>query len=307
MPSIVLVVVPHVMLLDLAGAAETFRLAGNVAPGFSLRFVGPSPSVSSSVGLTLGGVEPLPETLPEDALVVVPGARTIDAVEERHARGDNRAIVRWLREVVGERHLLCTVCSGALLAAEAGLLVGRRCTTHHTLCDRLEAEHPEARVERDRLFVRDGSVMSSAGITAGIDLSLHVVAELAGPAVAAEVAREMVVYLRRTANDPQISPWLEHRNHLHPAVHRAQEAILREPSAPWSIEGIARVAHTSERHLTRLFREHAGVSALGYLQHIRATLARERLRSTTWTRERVAESAGFSSAHQMRRVLRQLG
>jgi transcriptional regulator GlxA family with amidase domain len=117
----------------------------------------------------------------------------------------------------------------------------------------------------------------------------------------------MVVYLRRTASDPQISPWLEHRNHLHRSVHRAQEAILREPSRPWSLAEIARVAHTSERHLTRLFREHTGVSALGYLQHIRVTLARERLRTTTWSREQVAESAGFSSAHQMRRVLRQLG
>ncbi len=306
MRPIVFVVFPHVMILDLAGAAEAFRIAGRLSTAggaVTMRFVGPEAVVASSVGLQLAGIEPLPASLPDDAIVVLPGGRSLEAGEETPARAVTLTLVRWLRAVIRPTHLICTICSGALVAAEAGLLAGHRCTTHHTLCEQLARAHPDVKVESDRLFVCDGAVMSSAGITAGIDLSLYLISELFGPMTAALVAREMVVYLRRTPADPQISPWLQHRNHLHALVHRAQEAIVRDPSRPWSVEEVARVAHASPRHLTRLFREHAGVSVHSYVQHIRSIAARERIATTAWKRERVAESVGFSSARQMRRVL----
>ena len=111
--------------------------------------------------------------------------------------------------------------------------------------------------------------------------------------------------MRRTGGDPQLSPWLAHRNHLHPVVHRAQDAILADPARDWTLESIADVACTSVRHLSRLFRDEAGVTVLAYLHRIRLALAREHLATTGWSMERVAERAGFSSAHQMRRVWRQ--
>ncbi|VTR45591.1 transcriptional activator FtrA [Serratia fonticola] len=117
----------------------------------------------------------------------------------------------------------------ALLAAQAGLLDGYHCTTHHAVIDRLRQQAPAALVKENRIFVEDRGVFTSAGITAGIDLALHLVNQYCGADRALEVAREMVVYFRRSGDDPQLSPWLRYRNHLHPAVHRAQDVMAAEP------------------------------------------------------------------------------
>ena len=157
-------------------------------------------------------------------------------------------------------------------------------------------------MQHNRIFVADGHVLTSAGVTAGIDLALHLIAEYAGPAIAAQVARALVVYVRRAGADAQLSPWFAHRNHLHPVVHRAQDAIVADPGRNWNLETIATAGCTSVRHLSRLFRDELGVTVLAYLQHIRLAIARDRLDTPGWSVERVAEAAGFSSAHQLRRV-----
>jgi len=141
----------------------------------------------------------------------------------------------------------------------------------------------------------------SAGVTAGIDLSLHLIAQTCGDGIAAAVAKDMVVYLRRTPNDPELSPLLAHRHHLHPAVHRVQDAMSERPTADWDMASLSAVAHVTERHLQRLFAEHAGVSPLHYLERIRLEHARQSLvRGASVTR--AAEVAGFSSDLQLRRA-----
>ena len=185
-----------------------------------------------------------------------------------------------------------TVCAGALFAAAAGLTRQRDCTTHHSCLAQLADLDPSARLHDNRIFVEDGNLVSSAGITAGIDLALHM------------VARDMVVYQRRAGTDSALSPWLEHRNHMHPGVHRVQDAVVRNPAAPWSAQSLAEQAHTSARHLTRLFREHAGCTPMDYLYQIRVALARDMLRETRLNLELVAEKSGFGSAQHLRRVWR---
>ena len=114
----------------------------------------------------------------------------------------------------------------------------------------------------------------------------------------------MVVYQRRAGTDSALSPWLEHRNHMHPGVHRVQDAVVRNPAADWSAQSLAEQAHTSARHLTRLFREHAGCTPMDYLYQIRVALARDMLRETRLNLELVAEKSGFGSAQHLRRVWR---
>jgi transcriptional regulator GlxA family with amidase domain len=150
--------------------------------------------------------------------------------------------------------------------------------------------------------VEDGERYSSAGVTAGIDLMLHIVSQLTDHACAAAIARHLVIYLRRSGSDPQLSPWLEGRNHLHPAVHRVQDAIAADPAKGWTLRGLARIAGASSRHLTRLFQEHSGMSITGYKNSLRVALARELLGQTDLDMERVAERAGFGSARQLRRA-----
>jgi transcriptional regulator GlxA family with amidase domain len=219
---------------------------------------------------------------------------------------DQATIVKWLRRVVRPGHKLISICSGALMAARAGLLDGHSCTTHYACCEELAALAPKAKVLENRLYVQDGERYSSAGIMAGVDLMLHIVGRLTNESCAASIARYLVVYLRRSGTDPQLSPWLEGRNHIHPTVHRIQDAISRDPAKAWNLGGLALLAGASNRHLSRLFHEHTGMNITDYINRLRVTLARELISQTPLDIEHVAERAGFGSTRQLRRAWRRL-
>ena len=172
--------------------------------------------------------------------------------------------------------------------------------------DELAAVDPRCDVVANRVFVADGAIHSSAGVTTGIDLLLHRISDTCGPALAAQVAQAMVVALRRGPDDPEFSPFLHHRNHLHPALHRVQDAVGQQPQADWNVPAMARVAHTSPRHLTRLFIEHAGIAPLSYLRRIRLATAEAALQSGQNVTQ-AALMAGFSSDTQLRRAWHQFG
>jgi transcriptional regulator GlxA family with amidase domain len=227
----------------------------------------------------------------------------MDETVRRQFDSASKVVSQWLTRVAvpGGNRILC-VCSGALIAARAGLLDGRQCTTHHALCDALRALAPAAKVLENRLYVTDGLISTSAGITAGIDMMLQVVADLAGPRAASAVARDMVVYMRRGGADPQLSPWTTGRNHVHPALHRVQDAIAADPTRDWDAAHLAEIACSSTRHLGRLFHDHAGVSPLDYVNGLRVAVARELIAQSSLDMEAVAERAGFGSARHMRRI-----
>ena len=297
--EVVFVLLPDVVLLDVAGPADAFRNAAGRIPGsYRLRFVAPQPAVTAAIGLTLSALEPLPERLAPRTIAVLTGV-TGGSIDP--AAPATRCVIDWLRDGARPEMLLC-VCAGSVLAAHAGLLAGRECTTHHAHIEELRRVEPRARVLDNRIFVEDGAIFTSAGVTAGLDLSLHVIGEQHGPRIAADIARDLVVYLRRAGTDPALSPWVMHRNHLHPAVHRVQDAVARNPAASWSAAELSAVACTSPRNLTRLFAEHAGCSPLDYVQLIRFALARQLVTRSPLDLEHVATRAGFRSAQHLRRV-----
>jgi transcriptional regulator GlxA family with amidase domain len=311
MIDLLFIIAPHSTLLDIAGPAEAFSLANlhravrGLPPRFRLRFSGPLPTAPSSVGLALAGLEPLPLRLDSPTWVILVGQPSAQLSPVTPAIA---ATAQWLNRTLYETllapdtpHRLITICTGTLLAARAGLLAKRRCTTHHELLDALRALAPQAQVVGNRVFVVDGPLASSAGITAGIDLALHLIAQDCGEALAAAVAEDMVVYLRRSARDPELSPFLVHRRHTHGAVHRVQDAICAEPERDWNMTALAALGHVTERHLLRLFMDHAGVSPLHYLQAIRLERARQSLEHGASV-TRAAEAAGFRSGLHLRRA-----
>jgi transcriptional regulator GlxA family with amidase domain len=308
------VVPPRLLLLDVAGPLEVLRRANQVqaAVRFEVHYIGPSASLQTSIGMTVSAIEPLPERVHEDALIVIAG--DVDQVmlcgggagrERSKTDADHEeAIVGWLKHVVKPRHRLISICSGALLAGRAGLLDGHSCTTHYSCCGELARLAPQAKVLENRLYVEDGNCFSSAGITTGIDLMLYIVSRLTNQSCAVAIARYLVVYLRRSGTDPQLSPWLEGRNHIHPAVHRVQDAIAGDLRKSWSLTGLAKIAGISGRHLSRLFNEHAGIGIPDYSNRLRVARAQELLSQTRLDMERVAEQAGFASSRQLRRAWR---
>ena len=296
--NVYFVTLPGVMSLDLTGPAEALRLSGQ----FCLHYIGPQPEVRMSTGLTVSHLQPLPESLPEGSILVMPG---VAESAENFISPVAQLACDWLHQqksaIEAGRLTLVCICSGSLLAGKAGLLDGYQCTTHHDVIDCLRQQVPTAQVKDNRIFVEDRFVLTSAGISAGIDLALHLIATHSGPQAALDVAREMVVYFRRGGDDPQLSPWLRYRNHLHPAVHRAQNLMAAEPESAWQVEDVAARAHISGRHLTRLFRQHLGISVRDYHEQRRIAVAQQRLQQGVGI-EKAALAAGFSSARQFRRA-----
>ncbi len=298
--SVWLVLTPNVLMLDYAGPAEALRMASDMGAGLVLHTCAPRSSIPTSLGTGLTGLAPLPRQLPPNSLVLVVG--NSNEVED-YATEAAHQVVRWLQRAPQADTRLASICSGALLLAQAGCLAGRHCTTHHSLFAALQAAEPTARVEEDRIFVDDGKVLTSAGITTGIDLALYIVEQHAGPELAARVARRLVMYQRRGEQDPQMSPWLAYRNHMHPAVHRAQDAVASDPVRLWTLAALADAAHVSPRHLSRLFAEHAGIGVVAYQQQLRIARAQQLLAAQpALSVERVAEHCGFASARDFRRV-----
>jgi len=300
------VVMPaRTLLLDVAGPMEALRYANLIQNEvrFDVTYIGALPDISTSIGLRVTGISPLPDTIEPDAMIVVSGDTDEPMGQPLEAPGQGEdELVRWLRRSIKPGMLLVSICSGALLAGKAGLLDGVRCTTHFSDCDRLARLAPLARVLENRLYVEDGERYTSAGITAGIDLMLHIIGRLTSPAVSAAVAKSLVVYFRRLGSEPQLSPWLEGRNHIHAAIHRVQDAITADPARDWSLTTLADIAISSPRHLSRLFNDQAGMSIPDYLNRLRVALAQQLLSETRLDIERVAERVGYSSSRQLRRA-----
>jgi transcriptional regulator GlxA family with amidase domain len=310
------VIPPRLLLLDVAGPLEVLRQANRVQNSvrFEVLYVGPQATLQTSIGITLSAIEPLPKQLPAGSWVVLAGdvehvmlcgGKTGPGKSDADAEAEE-AIVHWLKTAICPGHKLISICTGALIVARAGLLDGFACTTHYLSYEELAGIAPRARILENRLYVEDGERYSSAGITAGIDLMLHLVHQCTDQSCALAVARYLVVYLRRSGSDPQLSPWLEGRNHIHPAVHRAQDAIAADLTKSWSLSALARVAGASDRHLSRLFHEHVGLSIPEYTNRLRVAYAQELLRETRIDMERVAEQSGFNSTRQLRRAWRRL-
>jgi len=312
------VLLPNSLILDWAGPAEALRVTNRILNSqgkperFALEFVGPEARAISSVGVEINGLTslPVPPNQPGSTdprplwLVLVGQVGEQITLDQPHSR----ALLNWLRPLRLEpgRLELVTVCAGAIIAAHAGLLSGRRVTTHHQHLGELSRVAPDAHVVANRVFVEDGALCSSAGVTTGIDLMLYRISALCGPALAARVAQTLVVALRRGPQDPELSPFLSHRDHLHPALHRVQDAISQDPQVAWTLARMANVACTSSRHLARLFLAHAGIAPLDYVCQIRLAMARAALQAGMSVTQS-AELAGFNSDTQLRRAWHRQG
>jgi transcriptional regulator GlxA family with amidase domain len=283
--------------LDIAGPLAAFEVAERLRPGsyrwrFSASHRGP---VRSSSGLAWPA-EALPRQGSVDLLVVA-GGDGVDA-----ARGDP-VLMRWLARSRPVR--LASVCSGSLLLAGAGRLQGRRATTHWSRTHQFQAEHPEVRLEPDRIWVQDGPVWTSAGITAGIDMALALIAHDLGEAVSRHVAQQLVVYHRRPGGQSQFSPllrWDQPHGRFAPLLDHVRSHLAE----PHTATTLAERACMSPRHFARRFVAETGSTPARVVERLRVDAARARLDSGATSVQQVARDCGFGSVETMRRAFQRL-
>ena len=301
---IVLLGFPGIQALDLVGPVEVFAGASLlVGDGYDVLVVsrGAEP-VTTHAGLTLCA-QPLPDPGEPVDTVVLPGGAGVDA-----ARADPE-IMNWIKAIAKTARRVVSVCTGAFLAAQAGLLDGCPATTHWAFTDRLAREFPAVAVDPDPIFVRSSeSVWTAAGVTAGIDLALSLVEDDHGAAVAQTVARWLVLYLRRPGGQSQFAApvWMPRARRA--PIREVQESIETQPGGAHSIGELARRAAMSPRHFTRVFTDEVGEAPGHYVERIRTEAARRALEETGDTVSAIAARCGFGTAESMRRsFVRRLG
>jgi transcriptional regulator GlxA family with amidase domain len=298
---VIFIVAPGVHLLDLAGPVQAFDSANGCGCNYRLHFTGSTPQVPSAVGLALTGFGPMipASGLDGNDLVIVSGVRW-------HGRTRRDVLEEFLRDYLRVAHrsgaTVGSVCSGAFGLGEAGLLDGRRCTTHWSCVKELQRRYPKADVVDNVLFVHDRGVTTSAGIASGIDLALSIVEQDYGPQMTARVARDLVVYFRRTGAHHQLNVFLDYRAHLHVGVHRVQDWLNEHPAEAAPLARLASLAAMSESTLTRAFRANTGLTPLQYQQKVRLEMAASLMRDHRLTLEVVAERCGFADVRHFRRL-----
>lgn len=292
---VVIVVFDGVTLLDVAGAGEVFVEANRFGADYQIKIASvDGRDVTSSVGARLGVTDSIAAIDSADT-VLVAGSDNLPA------RAIDPALVEAIRSVSARTRRLASICTGSFVLAQAGLLNGRRATTHWHDTRRLARAFPDVTVDPDAIFVRDGEIFTSAGISSGIDLALALVEMDYGTELVRDVARWLVVYLKRAGGQSQFSVLVEADPPPQSPLRAVIDAVAANPAANHSVQSLAARASLSTRQLTRLFQSELGMTPARYVELVRIDFARGALESGRSVSE-TAGMAGFGSIETLRRV-----
>lgn len=302
---VVMVAFPNAQILDVTGPLEIFSRTsrwladtwGRHAAAYEVEVVAAAPGpVPMSSGLELNARRGFAEVTACDTLLVAGGIGWSTAAKDP-------ALLAWLRAMAGRVERFGSVCTGALVLAAAGLLDGRRATTHWAYCDRLAELAPGCCVEPDAIFVEDGRLFTSAGVTTGMDLALELVERDHGKATAVAVAQQLVIYRKRPGGQAQFSRYLEAEKRQD-RLGELQLWILEHLDEDLPLERLAAAAGMSARHFSRRFKAELGATPAAYVARIRLEEARRRLESGAASLKDVARSCGFADEQNLRRAFR---
>jgi transcriptional regulator GlxA family with amidase domain len=297
-PRIVLAVPPNMQVLDLAGPLAVFESANSRVAGASYRFL--VVSDAGGAARTHSGIEILTSSIasvrpPIDTLIVTGG-------DMREAM--TPTFVHHVRRLAGSARRVASVCVGSFVLAQAGLLAGCRATTHWESADLMARLYPDVEVDADAIYIRDGNMWTSAGVTAGIDLALAMVADDHGTQAAATIARNLVVYLQRSGGQTQFSTLLAAQAAEREPVRELLDWITQHLAEDLGVARLAEEMHLSERQLTRVFKAEVGVTPAEYVENVRLEAACRLLETTTSTVEQIAKTCGYANPETMHRAFR---
>lgn len=302
---IVILAPPSTSILDVAGPVEVFSKAADYLRDYMPSVKGTYVThvlsdrslnvVTTSSGLPIvveGGIETIRYEV--DTILV--------AGKGESESGVPREVLIWLREQSEKVRRIGSICAGAFVLADAGILNGRRATTHWRVCEKLARCYPEIQVENDPIFVKDGNVYTSAGISTGMDLSLAMVEEDFGRDLAVAVARQLVLYLKRPGNQSQFSNILTHQLVDHEPIREIQDWIIDHLHEELTVEILAEKALMSPRNFARVFLRETGITPAKYIEKLRLETARRRLEESKLTLDEISNECGVGNPDSLRRL-----
>jgi transcriptional regulator GlxA family with amidase domain len=304
----VILAYPGMQALDLVGPLEVFHGAsqlleadGREVPGYAVEIVAPgAPSpITSASGMAIlagGDLASVQRRSGRIDTLIVPGGAGKDLLAREQSTID------WIRATSQRARRTAGVCTGTFLLAAAGLLDGRRATTHWAFAEQLARERPAIEVDAEPIFVRDGALWTSAGVTAGMDLALALVEEDHDRQLALTIARHLVLFLRRPGNQSQFSATLGAQQPSHEPLREVQRHVLENLQEAHTVEALAARAHMSPRHFARAFRAQTGVTPARYVERVRLEAARRHLEDSSQPIAHVAGACGFGTPETMRRA-----
>lgn len=299
--KIVFLVLPHVHLMDLAGPDQVFLEATGYGAPFEMEYCCTQNNISTSAMLPFGKLKHfLKVKIAAGDYLFIPGAE-VQYLQSK-AFKTNRSLFKWIKHCSDEGVNLCSICSGAFVLAETGLLNNRNCTTHWKRTAELQQLYPEAKVIENVLFTQEDNIYTSAGIASGIDLALHIVEQLKGTWFAHKVARELVIYNRRSGNHKQKSELLDFRNHIHAGIHKVQDWLQEHLHQKISVVELAEMANMSSRNFTRIFKKETSLTVNEYITLLRKEKISQLVKNPDLTRSQIAQQCGLKSERHVHRI-----
>lgn len=298
----VFLLLPEIHLMDLAGPDQAIHEAIDYGANFEIEYCCLIPEITTTSGLPIGNVKHYSKVeINQGDFLMIPGSNAAYLTSAEFKK--QTQLLAWLTRLHQNGINVCSICSSAFALAECGLLDNIPCTTHFKKTKDLQQSYPKAKVIENILFTDHNGIYTSAGIASGIDLTLHIIEKLKGSHLAHLVARELVVYNRRSGNSAQDSELLQFRNHIHSGIHKVQDWILDNIHLKTNLEYLAEIANMSERNFTRIFKKETNVTVNDFITIIRKEKSRELLKNPNLSRVEVANRIGLQSDRQLSRIL----
>jgi len=296
-------ILPRINILDLAGANQAIHESIDYDADFGIEYCGIGETVITISGLPFGNVQHYSKVkLNTNDFLIIPGSAYSYLSSEEFLK--NKKLFDWINLQYKNGVNICSICIGAFVLAESGLLNGKNCTTHFGKTKELQDRFPKVKVIENILFTDENNIYTSAGIAAGIDLALHIIEKLKGSYFAHMIARELVIYNRRNGNAAQESELLKCRNHIHTGIHKVQDYLIENISTKTKLSQLAEIATMSERNFTRTFKKETGLTANEFITNIRIAKAKELLKNPNFSKIEVANKVGLQSEKQLSRILK---
>ncbi len=301
--KIVFLVLPRTHLLDLAGPVQVFQEAIEQGAPLEMHYCTHESDLTTSSDFPFGKLPHYSQVqLRSGDFLLVPGAEVSYLVSKRLT--GEKALLNWVGEMYASGVRIGSICTGAFFLGAAGLLNERKCTTHWKRTDELKKRFPRIQLVEDILFTESDGIYTSAGVTAGIDLALHIVEQLTDDHLSYKVARELVIYVRRHGAESQESSFMKYRNHIHTGIHQVQDYLQDNLRSRVSLSQLADKACMSPRNLTRIFKKETGITVNEYTSILRKEVLKKLSGNPDMSRKQMARQCGLTSERQVIRLLK---